>query len=240
MSEKADLTSAQKKLAETLKGIGIDLWGTSDPEKWAEQAFSDSSADRTPAQERKPAPAAGKSVGTTGETGVREKKQSLENLWISADETIDWTEALISERPRDGLTAPGLWRFYHRMAEKVLNGNLEAYVEVLTTLNPLGDLTEFVSGMVLRAPAAERLECEFECLPEEMEKDGRGYLGALGVRVARDLLAVLPVEEVRVKAKMDGREKMDVTFRREKMMKRKMAFLIPADFVEECGGTIRV
>ena len=46
MSEKIDLNAAQKKLAETLKGIGIDLWGSGDPEQWAEDAFDASSADR--------------------------------------------------------------------------------------------------------------------------------------------------------------------------------------------------
>ncbi|MBQ8072146.1 MAG: hypothetical protein IJ231_00055 [Clostridia bacterium] len=227
MSEKIDLNAAQKKLAETLKGIGMDLWGTEDPEKWAEQAFDESAqaapAAKQPPKAEKPAP-------------IAEKKADLSNLWITADETIDWTEALISEWPRDGLTSPRLWAFYHRMAEKVLQGDLAAYVEVLTTLNPLGDLAEYVSGMVLRTPAAERLECEFECRPEEMEKDARGYLGALSVRAARDLLAVLPVEEVHVTGRMGQEQKLDVTFRRSQMLKRKMAFLNPADFVEECGG----
>ena len=36
MSEKIDLSAAQKKLAETLKGIGADLWGKADPGEWAE------------------------------------------------------------------------------------------------------------------------------------------------------------------------------------------------------------
>lgn len=239
MSEKADLTPAQKKLAETLKGIGIDLWGTADPEKWAEQAFKDSAKETENADTRRTPLPAGKAGGSADSSAVKEIKQGIDNLWITADETVDWTEALIFERPRDGLTTQSLWDFYHRMAEKVLDGNLNAYSEVLKKLNPLGDLIRFVSDVLLRVPAADRLECDFECLKEEMEKDGRGYLGALGVRIARDLFAVLPVEEVKVTARMDGQERMNVTFRREMMMKRKMAFLIPADFVEECGGTIR-
>ena len=54
----------------------------------------------------------------------------------------------------------------------------------------------------------------------------------------RDLLAVLPVEEVHVLGRMNGNDQLDVTFRRSQMLKRKMAFLIPADFVEECGGRL--
>ena len=241
MSEKIDLNSAQKKLAETLKGIGIDLWGKGDPDQWADQAFSETAGEQTREQilqgqgnkEEAPKPAAAASR-------KQEKPLTIENLWITADETIDWTEALISETPRDGLTGPKRWAFYHRMAERVLTGDLKAYVEVLTTLNPLGDLTDFVSGMVLRAPAEERLECEFECQPEFMAKDAAGYLSALSVRTARDLLAVLPVEEVHVTGNAEGERKLDVTFRREQLLKRKMAFLNPVEFVAECGGQIRI
>ena len=238
MSEKIDLTQAQKKLAETLKGIGIDLWGTDDPDKWAEQAFDASASGKTPSG-NKHSDADGKPKEPEKGTEA-DRKSSIENLWITADETIDWTEALISETPADGLTAPGLWRFYHRMAEKVLDGDLQAYVEVLTTLNPLGDLTDYVSGMILRAPDPNRLECEFECREEEMNKGPRGYLGALSVRIARDLLAVLPVEEVRILGRMKDRTMLEITFRRSQLMKKKMAFLIPADFVEECGGQLLI
>ena len=243
MSEKIDLSAAQKKLAETLKGIGADLWGKTTPEEWAEEAFGESAAESMGEHIlENSGTAAGTGKPKRGEAGSgtveTERRTGIENLWITADESIDWTEALIHSQPRDGLTGPKLWDFYHRMAKKVLAGDLKAYVEVLTTLNPLGDLTDYVNGMLLRAPAAERLECEFECRPEEMEKNARGYLGALSVRIARDLLAVLPVEEVHVLGKMNGKDQVNVTFRRCQMLKRKMAFLIPADFVEECGGKL--
>jgi len=258
MSEKIDLSAAQKKLAETLKGIGADLWGKASPDDWAEEAFDAGAAenmrehilenargknagnstgkDSGAAKPEKAAKTEGTAAGKDAEQKTR--RTGIDHLWVTADETIDWTEALLYTRPRDGLTGPKLWGFYHRMAEKVLEGDLEAYVEVLTTLNPLGDLTDYVNGMLLRAPGAERLECEFECRPEEIEKDARGYLGALSVRIARDLLAVLPVEEVHVLGRMNGNDQVDVTFRRSQMLKRKMAFLIPADFVEECGGRL--
>ena len=75
------------------------------------------------------------------------KKPEVNTLWMSVDETIDWTEALIYSAPRDGLTGQKKWQFYRRMAAKVLEGDRDAYVEVLTTLNPLADLTDYVSGL---------------------------------------------------------------------------------------------
>ena len=243
MSEKMDLNAAQKKLAETLKGIGIDLWGTSDPEQWAEKAFDSSAAvPLTGAQQPKretAAPEQKTEADAEKKTAkAPARKVSMENLWMTADETIDWTEALIREYAPDGLTPPDRWRFYHRMARLVLEGDRKAYAEVLTTLNPLGDLMEYAQGIVLRTPKADRLECEFECSPEHMEGSARRYLGAMSLRIARDLLAVLPVEEVSVLGRMSGEEKCRVTLKREQLLKRKMAFLDPADFIEECGGWI--
>ena len=106
-----------------------------------------------------------------------EAQATLENLWITADETVDWTEALLSETSRDGLTGPKLWSFYHRMAPKVLAGDTGAYAEVLTTINPLGDLTEYVAGMILRTPGPDRLECVFDCQRDDLEQHGPGLSG---------------------------------------------------------------
>ena len=231
MSEKKegalDLTNAQKKLAETLKGIGVDLWGSGNPDEWAEKAF-DQAGEMKKTETPQPEKA-----------DDRIKKPEINTLWMSVDETIDWTEALIYSAPRDGLTGQKKWQFYRRMAAKVLEGDRDAYVEVLTTLNPLADLTDYVSGMIIRTPSASRLECVFECREDFLKDHGRLYLGGLGLRIGRDLLAVLPVEEIHVVGNLKGSELLNVTFKREQLMKQKMAFVDPAEFTEQCGGIIR-
>ena len=230
MSEKKegtiDLTAAQKKLAETLKGIGTDLWG-GNPDLWAEKTFEDAAA---PEKKDKKQPE---------KTEKTAKKTDIQTLWKTADETVDWTDALIHASPRDGLTSQKNWMFFRRMAGRVLEGDRDAYVEVLTSMNPLGDLTDYVSGMIIRTPSSDRLECVFECRSELMEENPRIYLGGLGLRIGRDLLAVLPVEEVCIVGNQDGKERLNVTFRREQLLKQKMAFLDPAEFTERCGGRIQ-
>ena len=57
------------------------------------------------------------------ETAVYSAKPALppfSALWKTADEPIDWTEALASETPTDGLTAPEKWTLYHQQADAVL------------------------------------------------------------------------------------------------------------------------
>jgi len=230
MSGENNMALSPEELMRRLKSIGTDLWRGTTAEEAVERDFA---AEAEEAPEERP-PAAGKEKKKAKEM----PKSGIENLWITADETVDWTEALLRESSPDGLTGPKLWSFYHRMAEKVLAGNTEAYAEVLTTLNPLGDLTDHVSGMILRTPGPDRLECVFECRKEELEQYGRDYLGALSLRIARDLLAVLPVEEVRISGNLGEKEIIRVSFRREQLLKQKIAFVRPAEFAEACGGQI--
>ncbi len=240
------LIGTQEEMMRRLKAIGADLWrGAAGDEKKPAQTEEPeamiSDIEEAWRQEMGKGAAAAqpkKAESTPAAQPVRapRPKASIENLWMTADETVDWTEALLRGTPRDGLTEQKLWSFYHRMARRVLEGDIDAYAEVLTTVNPLGDLTRFVSGMVLRTPSPDRLECVFECQPEDLEKYGRDYLGALSLRIVRDLLAILPVTEVAVSGNLNGSEKVSTVLRRDQMLKQKMAFLKPADFIEACGG----
>ena len=227
----------QQDFVKKLQAVGSDLWG-------ALSGGTDYAA-------RKPAPAAGREAAPAGKAATSAPKTAgkeagtppaadpeLRRIWKTADATIDWTDALGHETPTDGLTAQRLWDLYHRLALKVLEGDLDAYVEVLTTTNPLGDLTEYVNGMVIRTPSADRLECRFECRRELMEREGRLYLGGVGLRIARDLLATLPVGEVYVEGNLDGERKLGVIYSRQTLLKRNPVFLDPVALVEECGGLI--
>jgi len=167
---------------------------------------------------------------------VKRPDIGIDNLWMTADETIDWTDALAHEYPADGLTNMRLWSFYHKLADAVLSGDTKAYAEVLKKANPLGELTAFAEGISMRAPGADRVEGQFNIRQEYLDSDGKKYLSAMGVRIARDLLACLPVSEVGVKAMQDGKPVMDVTYSRDQMMHRNFSFLDPVKLTEECGA----
>ncbi len=220
----------QQELMKRMKGIASDLWqgpGTGAVPGQAEAAPKAAAAGRAKkAPEAVPAPA--------------ETKKDIHGLWKSADATVDWTDALIHDHPADGLTQRKVWALYHRLAPKVLRGDLDAYAEVLTTTNPLGELTDYVDGMVIRTPDSDRLECRFECRKEFLKEEPEVYLSGLSLRIARDLLAALPVSEVYVEGNQGGRRKVGVTYSREKLHKKNPAFLDPVEFAKECGGVICV
>ena len=218
MSEDINRLAETNELLKKMRAITADLWGES-PDVPAE-----------------PKPKAEKPARVV----VKRPEIGIDNLWMTADETIDWTDALAHEYPTDGLTNIRLWSFYHKQAEAVLSGDTKAYAEVLKKANPLGELTTFAEGISMRAPDADRVEAQFNIRKEYLDAEGKRYLSAMGVRIARDLLACLPVSEVGVKAVQDGRTVMEVTYRREQLMHRNFSFLNPVKLTEECGAGFTV
>ncbi len=217
MSEENNYTSMdQNEFMKRMKAIASDLWG-----------------GIAPAEEEKPAPA----VQKDNTPAAPEKlKTGIQNIWKTADETIDWTDALAHSTPTDGLTGPRMWAFYHKNAQKVLDGDLTAYTEVLQKANPLGELTEFAENITMRAPAPERLESTFICKKEQLEKNRKLYLAAMGLRIARDLLACLPVEEVSVTGEDEGATVFNATYTRQQLLHRNFVFTDPVALAKECGA----
>ena len=207
-------TTDQTELLKKMRAIASDLWR------------------ETPDVSAQPKPQEAKPVRVV----VKRPEIGINNLWMTADETIDWTDALGHEYPTDGLTNQRLWNFYHAQAERILAGDPQAYAEVLRKANPLGELTAFAEGISMRAPSSERAEAHFTCRADYLEPDRKKYLSAMGVRIARDLLACLPVDEVGVTAENDGEKVLNVTYRRDQLLHRNFSFLDPVKLTEECGA----
>ena len=227
------LKAQQRELLKKLQAIGSDFWGGAasgnstreDNDTERKNAEKDRSGFTSAGQEQ---------PGQTDVTG--RPAVTIENLWMTADETVDWTEALAHEWPADGLTRPALWQFYHEQAEKVLSGDVQAYAAVLRRINPLGDLTGYADGLTMRAPSAERLEGQFTCRGDYLKQYGKKYLAAMGLRIARDLLATLPVSEVGVTAYNEGRLVLEATYSRESLRHAAFRFTDPVALTEQCGG----
>ena len=218
MTDEKNTSMDQIEFMKRMKAIASDLWGGVMPSYPAEEA---------PAAEKKEEPA-------PQETAV--KKPGMDAIWKTADETVDWTDALAHSTPTDGLTAPRIWAFYHKHAQKVLAGDLNAYTEVLQKANPLGELTEFAENITMQAQSPDRLESCFVCKKELMEQNRKQYLAAMGLRIARDLLACLPVEEVAVTGECDGKPAFTATYTRQQLLHRNFVFTDPVALAKECGA----
>lgn len=163
----------------------------------------------------------------------------FEQLWKTADDTVDWTDALAHDKPTDGLTSENLWAFFHQHAEKVLQGDLAAYVEVLKAANPLGDIAPYAKAFDVETESADRIAVRFETNPAYMgkeESEVRRYLCGVALRAARDLMALLPVREVAVEAASQDAALMSVVFDRTELQKVRFSFIDPVAFVISCGA----
>lgn len=152
-------------------------------------------------------------------------------LWKTADETIDWTDILVSPTPSDGLTPPDKWALYHRHAQAVLQGDLAAYLAVLQAENPMADLMPFVSALDVATVDADTLRATFS---PRSDLNGDEYLCGMAVRIARDLFAALPILTVEVAAQQENEVLLTASFTRAQMNKVRFAFIDPADFVRNC------
>lgn len=225
MSEQQGTPMDQNEFMKRMKAIASDLWGSVAPR---EETPSEADIPDEPEAEV---------------TEVREPEKKLKadirSLWKTADETIDWTDALAHSTPTDGLTGPRMWAFYHKHAEKVLAGDLNAYTEVLQKSNPLGELTDYAENITMQAPSSNRLESHFTCKKELMEEDRKLYLAAMGLRIARDLLACLPVEEVTVTGEYEGKTVFSATYTRQQLLHRNFVFTDPVALAKECGASFK-
>ena len=158
------------------------------------------------------------------------------DLWKTADETIDWTDILVSPTPTDGLTPPDKWALYHRHAQGVLKGDVAAYLAVLQAENPMADLTPYVSALDVTTVDADTLRAGYAVRPDLLHKYTEQYLCGMSLRIARDLFAALPVLTVEVRATQYEKPLLTVSFTRSQMNKVRFAFIDPVAFVKECGG----
>ena len=239
-AELEKLRAAARKAADEHAPIPVDALGT-DPRRT--RILPDADLWRTEEPETADAPKDGEEPeDMDGPKEKDEPQASLEALWYATDETVDWTEVLTHAEPDDGLTDPEEWHFLHEHAERVLAGDLAAYLEVLRRADPLRDLTPFAAEMQVKCGSADRAEVTFTAMPSYIdgrtEEERRRYLAQVSVRAARDLLALLPCCEVAVTAKLpDAAPALTVTYARSALQKARLQFIDPVAFCEQCGGS---
>lgn len=151
--------------------------------------------------------------GFLGLFGNKEEKKALE-------------EALEAAKLQDKETYE-LWEANRAYADKVLDGDIDAYYDVITDNNPFEDLQEFGSGFEFGTDDPSCMEIEFQVKSEDvvpqksksLTKTGKvsekaltktalyditqDYVCSCSIRLAREIFALLPVVTVIVHAE-DG------------------------------------
>lgn len=140
------------------------------------------------------------------------------NLYTHCDEAVDWTEILVSTSAEDLFMDNEVWKFYKSVADKVLVGDIDTYLQVIETVRPLDDLLAYGGGFEFGTDDSTVMEIEFNVMPEDVLGDNysedllQEYVCACAIRVARDIMALLPVNQVIVTAVLENRKLLEVGF----------------------------
>lgn len=146
------------------------------------------------------------------------------NIFIRCDETVDWTEILVSTSAEEMFMDDEIWRFYKSVADSVLSGNIDAYLQVIERTRPLDDLLSYGGDFEFGTDDPNVMEIEFNVMPNDVLGSDyntellQEYVCACSIRVARDIMALLPVSCVNVATVLGDKTILSVKFDKATML----------------------
>lgn len=158
-----------------------------------------------------------------GTTSIERNCLSADDIkrpYMYSDAPVDWTE-LISGTSADELFMNlDTHRYCMQMASRILSGDVDAYLEVIERMRPVDDLALYSGDFEFGTDSPTYIEVEFCAYPERVLQNGSSdilleeFISAVAVRVARDLMALLPVSKVLTHIEIDGNTVLSVKFAR--------------------------
>ncbi|MDD2648942.1 MAG: DUF4236 domain-containing protein [Eubacteriales bacterium] len=151
----------------------------------------------------------------------------LRTIHRVADDPVPWEEISKNPRPTSDFYSPIIWSYLHSQADKILAGDIDAYLQVIGDVNPLDDLLPFGSSFEFGTDSPKMIDVEFQVregdvMPKNLSKVAYydlllDYVSSITLRVARDMLSLLPVDKVVVQAVEGENTLLSCVFDREKM-----------------------
>lgn len=170
---------------------------------------------------------------------------SLKSIHKTADDTIDWKTVAASAKAPDASCSQVMWAYYHSVAADVLKGDIDTYLQLIYEVNPLDDLLGYGSNFEFGTDNPHKMEVEFTVNRELLSLASQtmssfeyndllqDFVCSLSIRVARDMFALLPVQNVMVHAVLDGNTVLSVRFDRDNLAKVKFGMIDPSDTVSK-------
>lgn len=170
---------------------------------------------------------------------------SVKSIHKSSDDSIDWTEVLVSSVPPDETYNQQMWEYYHGIAPKILSGDIDAYLQLIYEVNPLDDLLAYGSGYEFGTDDPKKIEVEFNVNENALTEAKRrlnnrdynlllqDYVCSVCIRIARDMFALLPIRNTIVHAVLDGNIIVSIDFDRQSLSKIKLGYVDPSESFEK-------
>lgn len=126
----------------------------------------------------------------------------IERIFRYCDPTIEWTEIISGATAEELLMDKEVWQYCKTIAPQILQGNMDVYLQTIEQLRPVDDLLMYSGDFEFGTDKPDYMEVEFTHKADELLPGGRAndnfqkLIGAVSVRIARDLLALLPISKV--------------------------------------------
>lgn len=203
------------------------------------------------AEEKKKAAAAEKKA--KAEEAVKEEapkkpkkgdlSKAIMDIYAVSDKAIDW----ISIKNSTSNLGYENWDYLKEHAGKVLDGDIDTYLEIINDVNPFDELialgSEFECGT--DNPMKMFVECKInaDAVLEEYKADKEiyeDYVAGLALKAARDIFALLPLWQVEVTALEGEQTVLNVKFQRDSFETLNFDKLDASDTIKKLGGIIAV
>lgn len=170
---------------------------------------------------------------------------SLKSIHKTSDDSIDWTEVLVSPVAPDETYNQEMWSYYHGISSKILAGDIDTYLQLIYEVNPLDDLLMYGSNYEFGTDDAKKIEVEFNVNADALSKAKKtmsnteynlllqDYVCSVCIRIARDMFALLPIRNTIVHSVLDGKTILSVDFDRQNLSKVKFGYIDPSDTLEQ-------
>lgn len=129
-------------------------------------------------------------------------REDIRDIYRYCDPTVEWTEILGGATVEELLMDLDVWRFCKEIAPNILSGNIDSYLEAIEILKPVDDLLLYSGNFEFGTDKPSYMEVEFSHNANELLASGaenecfKELIAAISIRVARDLLALLPITRV--------------------------------------------
>ena len=167
--------------------------------------------------------------------------ENLCSIHKTVDDSIDWNEVFSLPEPPDPSYNEDMWSYYHSVAPAILNGDIDTYLSVIYEVNPLDDLLDYGSSFVFGTDDPSKMEIEFTVNEDALSSLGssvshqeyntvlQDFVCSTAIRIARDIFALLPVDNTIVHAELRGSTILSADFDRATMSKIRFGMIDPSD-----------
>ena len=138
-------------------------------------------------------------------------EEYIRNLYVQCDESIDWGEIQAGTSAGELMMDETFWTECKRYSHLIMQGNIDAYLDVIEVFRPVDDILLYAGEFEFGTDARNYIETEFRVNPNDVIERGidsplfEFFVFSVSIRVARDLMALLPIKKVLLHVECDGR-----------------------------------